>query len=201
MPPRIFEPDREFIEKSYLTEYRRYVNRNYGLSLQSYYDLHEWSITKRNDFWMSLWNYLPIKASSQPRRAVDESRHTDDIPEFYEGSRLNYAENSLSRTGSRIAVKAFNEESLNCPEELTWDQLRERVGVFVDALKSSGIAKGDVICVVGGSTVTSLALVISAAAIGGYCRMLRHRCWRKGSPGANRPDTTEGPVCGAELSI
>ncbi|KAF2161587.1 hypothetical protein M409DRAFT_27982 [Zasmidium cellare ATCC 36951] len=166
MPPRILEPDPEFIEKSYLTVYRRYINKNYGLSLQSYYDLHEWSITKRNDFWMSLWNYLPIKASSQPRRAADESLHIDDIPEFYEGSRLNYAENILSRTGSGIAVKAFNEENLNCPEELSWDQLRERVRVFVDALKSSGIAKGDVICVVGGSTVTSLALVISAAAIG-----------------------------------
>ncbi|KAK4496523.1 hypothetical protein PRZ48_012503 [Zasmidium cellare] len=166
MPPKIFEPDPEFIEKSYLTEYRRYVNKSYGLSLQSYHDLHKWSVTKPNDFWMSLWKYLPIKASSQPRRAVDESLYIDQIPEFYEGSRLNYAENILSRTGSDIAVKALDEETLQHPEELSWDQLRERVRLFVDALRSSGIVKGDVICVIGGSTITSLALVISAAAIG-----------------------------------
>ncbi|KAF7188386.1 hypothetical protein HII31_10048 [Pseudocercospora fuligena] len=67
MPPKIFEPDPAFVEKSYLTEYRRYVNDQFKLSLKTYDDLWRFSVDRPNDFWMSLWNYLPVKASVQPR--------------------------------------------------------------------------------------------------------------------------------------
>lgn len=63
-----------------------------------------------------------MKASVQPKKAVDESIPIDQFPEFYEGSRLNYSENLLSRTGSDIAVKALSEATLDKPEEVTWDQ-------------------------------------------------------------------------------
>ena len=129
MPPLIYEPSKEFIDKSYLTEFRRTVNKNHKLNLETYNDLRKWSVDRPNDFWMSLWNYHPVKASVQPNKAVDESIPIDEFPEFYEGSRLNYAENLLSRTGSDIAVKALSEATLGSPEEVSWDQLRDRVRV------------------------------------------------------------------------
>ncbi len=174
MPPKIYEPSPEFIEKSYLTEYRGIVNKQYGLSLQTYHDLRQWSVDRPNDFWTSLWNYLPVKASVQPEQAVDESKSIDEIPEFYKGSRLNYAENLLSRTGSDIAVKAMNEQTLNTPEEVSWDQLRDRVRNYADALKSCGYGKGDVMCVIGGSTVKSLALYLAAASHAGIIACFAH---------------------------
>ena len=166
MPPCIWKPSKEFIEKSYLTDYRRYVNKHYNLSLETYQDLHSFSVNRPNNFWLSLWEYLPIKASIQPTRGVDESLTIDQFPQFYEGASLNYAENLLSRTGSGIAVKAINEETLHAPEGVSWDQLREKVREFADALKASGFGKGDVMCVIGGSTVRSLALVLAAASLG-----------------------------------
>ena len=167
MPPCIYEPSAEFVEKSYLTDYRRYVNKKHNLTLLTYQDLHAFSVNRPNDFWMSLWEYLPIKASAQPTRGVNESIPIDQLPQFYEGCRLNYAENLLSRTGSGVAVKALNEEMLDSPEETTWNQLREKVRVFTSALKASGFRRGDVMCVIGGSTVKSLALILAVAAVGG----------------------------------
>ena len=167
MPPCIYEPPVGFVERSYLYDYRRYVNKQYGLSLQSYDDLHDFSVQRPNDFWMSLWNYLPVKASVLPTRAVDESVPIDEFPQFYDGARLNYAENLLSRTGSDIAVKAINEERLHAPDEVSWDGLRERVRLYADALKSTGFNKGDVMCIIGGSTIRSLALYLAAASLAG----------------------------------
>lgn len=171
MPPLIYEPSRAFIERSYLTEYRRYVNtKHYGLNFQDYDSLHQWSVTSCNDFWMSLWNYLTekglLKASRQPRYAVDESIPIDQLPEFYPGSRLNYAEVMLGGRGNEIAIRCMDEENLDRPEDVSWDELREKVRKLVSALKSSDFKKGDVMCVVGGSNAISLALVLSAAAIG-----------------------------------
>lgn len=167
-PIPIYTPPASF--KSYLDDYRSLVNKRYNLTLKTYHDLHHFSITRPNDFWLSLWSYLPIKASIQPHRALDESIPIDDFPTFYDGARLNYAENLLSRTGSDIAVKALNEASIDGTEklqEVTWDELREKVRVFADAFTSSGLKKGDVVCVIGGSTVKSLALILATASIGG----------------------------------
>lgn len=103
----------------------------------------------------------------QPHNAIDESIPIDKIPQFYDGARLNYAENLLSRTGSDIAVQALSEEQMNNPEQLSWNQLREKVRLFADAFRASGLKKGDVVCVIGGSTTKSLALILAVASIAG----------------------------------
>jgi acetoacetyl-CoA synthetase len=144
----LMPPDPDFVERSYLTEYRRFVNSRFDLSLDTYDDLHDFSVQRSNDFWMSLWDYLPVKASEQPKVAVDESIPIDEFPRFCEGARLNYAENMLSRTGSDIAVTALNEETLQNPERLSWDDLREKVRKFADALRGSDFVKGDVLSVI-----------------------------------------------------
>ena len=63
-------------------------------------------------------------------------------------------------------MKAINEQSLDSPEEVSWDQLREKVRVYSNALKASSLRRGDVMCMIGGSTITSLALYLAAASIG-----------------------------------
>ena len=164
MAPQLYTPPPNF--KNFLDDYRNTVNKRFGLSLRDYHELHRFSVDRPNDFWLSLWDFLPIKASVQPKRGVDESIPIDEIPQFYEGSRLNYAENLLSRTGHNIAVKAINEENQWKGEEASWDELRERTRTFADAMKATGLKKGDVVCVIGGSTIKSLCLLLAAASIG-----------------------------------
>ncbi|KAF7188642.1 Acetoacetyl-CoA synthetase [Pseudocercospora fuligena] len=61
----------------------------------------------------------------------------------------------------------MNETNLDSPDEISWDQIQENVRVYVDALKSSGFKKADVMSVIGGSSIRSLCLVLAAAAVGG----------------------------------
>ena len=119
MPPLIYKPPKGLAERSYLYDYRCYVNKQYGLSLQTYDDLHEFSVHRSNNFWTSLWNYLPVKASKQPIQAVDESIPIDEFPQFHNRVQLNYAENLFSQIGGTVAVNAISEENLHMPEEVS----------------------------------------------------------------------------------
>ncbi|KAK5191526.1 hypothetical protein LTR99_003647 [Exophiala xenobiotica] len=148
-----------------LDDFRDRINRDFGLSLRDYHDLHDFSVRRLNDFWMAVWKYLPVKASVQPSRAVEESMTIDQFPSFFEEARLNYAENMLAKDDDSIALKCISEAALT-PREVTWIELRELVRRCADAMKASDVSKGDVVCVVGGSTDLSLALLLASASLG-----------------------------------
>ena len=64
-----------------------------------------------------------------------------EIPIWFPGAQLNYAENILSRSDDGIACTASSElgEVTHC----SYRELRERVRVMASALRSSGVSVGD----------------------------------------------------------
>lgn len=65
----------------------------------------------------------------------------DEVPLWFPGARLNYAENLLHRTDDAIAITATGESGVitNC----TFRELREMVRVMAAALKAHGLKVGD----------------------------------------------------------
>ncbi|KIW79432.1 acetoacetate-CoA ligase [Fonsecaea pedrosoi CBS 271.37] len=145
---------------------RKRINAEFGLSLQNYHDLHYFSVSRPNDFWMTLWRFMGIKASVHPTKAVDESLRIDQFPQFFEDARLNYAENLLCRTDDGVAIRYLHEQNLDSPREVTWKELNETVRQFSDAMRASKISTGDVVCIIGGSSPQSLALFLATASVG-----------------------------------
>ncbi|OAG34353.1 acetoacetate-CoA ligase [Fonsecaea monophora] len=148
-------------------DFQTYVNRRYGLRLQTYADLHAFSINRLNDFWMALWRFLDIKASVHPKVAVDENIPIDQFPLFFQEARLNFAENMLCGDDDRVAVIDVNEENLSSPRRYTWRDLRDLVRTYANALRRAGVAKGDVVALIGSNCTRSLALLLATAAVGG----------------------------------
>ena len=77
--------------------------------------------------------------------AVDERIPIDQFPEFFAGSRLNYAENALSKRGSEIAIKSFSELGVDASTSLSWDELRDQTRRTANALKHAGICENNVV--------------------------------------------------------
>ncbi|OQU97807.1 hypothetical protein CLAIMM_03691 isoform 2 [Cladophialophora immunda] len=150
-----------------LDDFRSYVNRRYGLQLQTYDDLHAFSVNRLNDFWMAIWRFLDIKASVHPEKAVDQNTPIDQFPLFFEEARLNFAENMLRGDDDQIAVIDVNEQNLRSPQQYTWRELRGLVHTYAKALRRSGVAKGDVVALIGSNCARSLALLLATAAVGG----------------------------------
>ncbi|KAH8704022.1 putative acetyl-CoA synthetase [Talaromyces proteolyticus] len=171
-PTPVYTPPPEL--RTYMDDFRGYINRNHSTQLQTYDDLHLFSIgarrSTRNIFWMSLWHYLDIKASVEPSAAIDETLSIDSFPQFYKDAKLNLAENILyqRRGGNGTAIRVLNESNFESePEDVSWDQLRDLVRLLADALSSSGLELGDIVVAIGGNNKISLALMLATASLGG----------------------------------
>ncbi|XP_031552473.1 acetoacetyl-CoA synthetase-like [Actinia tenebrosa] len=120
--------------------FRNQVNQHYDLNLGTYYELWEWSIKNHSSFWESFWNFSNI-IHSQTYQEVVDTKPMEDIPEWFSGARLNYAENLLQFDGDRVALYTAGEgQQVNT---MTFSELKQKVAVLASALRNLGIKKGD----------------------------------------------------------
>ena len=88
-------------------------------------------------------------------------------PAFFEGTKLNFAENLLfpacNPDKDSLAVIAATEETR---EHVTWKELRERVRQCTAAMRSLGIKKGDRIAGYVANHTNALVAMLSATSIG-----------------------------------
>ncbi|KAH8805368.1 putative acetyl-CoA synthetase [Xylogone sp. PMI_703] len=155
-----------------IEKFREFVSRKIGRHIASYDELHQFSVTDQNTFWMLLWKYLDIKASVHPSRAISPDARVDEIPTFYPGARLNFAENALQWASNQKAVISFSERSFNHASILTWGQLRDQVAKVASSLKASGTKMGDVVAFLGSNSSSALIVFLATASIGAiFCSL------------------------------
>lgn len=110
------------------------------LGLDSYAELHKWSIQNPGLFWSRAWDDCQIignKGSNfySPGKDFISSR-------FFSDATLNVAENLLSKgRDSDTAIVSILEDGTRT--ETTWGDLRAQVAATTAAMKSAGIVKGD----------------------------------------------------------
>ncbi|KAF2754038.1 acetoacetyl-CoA synthetase-like protein [Pseudovirgaria hyperparasitica] len=155
------------------------VNQRRNLTLNSFNDLYSYSIKNRASFWQDVWELLPLVHEGTYTKVVDESAPMDTIPYWFEGTRLNFAENILYNAGSdhsQLSTRGKEDSKIACTEvreggtelrDVTWADLRKRVGRLSNALRAKGVKKGDRICVVASNSVDTLVVFLATTALGG----------------------------------
>lgn len=78
-------------------------------------------------------------------QAVNDDAVIDEFPQFFEGAKLNFAENLLAGKVDGLAIIEMNESNMAEPERYSWQDLRGLVQGYADALKASGLNKGEVV--------------------------------------------------------
>ena len=78
-----------------------------SLNFDNYFDLHEWSVNNIEEFWGKFWDFSGIVYSKR----YDSVLTNPTMPgaNWFEGSRLNFAENLLSGKSEQIAIIATGE--------------------------------------------------------------------------------------------
>lgn len=85
-------------------QFRDRVNRSFGLSLRTYYDLHLWSTSHIADFWATAWDATAI-IGEKGNHVVDESVNISENPPWFTEARVNWAENMLHcRSSDKVAL-------------------------------------------------------------------------------------------------
>jgi acetoacetyl-CoA synthetase len=111
-------------------------------------------------------------------KVVEEHKAISELPRWFEGVRLNWAENFLWSTGpngersthnKRDDVIAATEvrEGNSTVTNITWGELRGRVEELAQALKARGVGVGDRVVVVGAHSIQTLIVFLATTWLGG----------------------------------
>jgi acetoacetyl-CoA synthetase len=140
MKKPLWEPSPEMIEKTNMTRFIRFVNQKYGKTIQGYPELYDWSVNQIPDFWATMWEFGEVRASKGYDRVVDDPTKMPGA-KWFEGARLNFAENLLRFRDDRTALifKGETKES----KRITYAQLYSTVAALAKSLKTLGVKSGD----------------------------------------------------------
>ena len=159
----LWTPSEEKVQQANMTRFIRFVNEKYGLSLSDYPGLYRWSVENISDFWAALWEFGEVQASTPCQSVVKDM---DKMPgaRWFEGARLNFAENLLRYRDEREAM-IFKGEGQE-PLRITYRELYEKVARLAQALKESGVTVGDRVAGYMPNRIETVIAMLAATSIG-----------------------------------
>ncbi len=145
MPSALWSPSADRVSRTEMARFLAEVARRTGLPLAGYDDLYRWSLEHPEAFWSAVWEFTGIRASVEPER-VRSSPVSMDQPQppgtrWFEGARLNFAENLLRRSDDAVALIATGEDESFA--QVTYAELRQQVAQLQGYLQQCGVGPGD----------------------------------------------------------
>jgi acetoacetyl-CoA synthetase len=140
VPPVLWQPSPERIDRAAITAFARWLEETRGLDLPDYPALWQWSVDDIEAFWAAIWEYYDVQAAT-PYERVLGSREMPGA-QWFPGARLNYAAHVLrERDPARVAIRHAGE--LGALAEVTWGELRAEVERVAGGLRALGVGEGD----------------------------------------------------------
>ncbi|SPQ21762.1 290982cb-4c7f-4d37-86a6-1dcc16fe345b [Thermothielavioides terrestris] len=170
-------------ESTLMYRFMQDLNRKHGLHLKTFADLHNFSLTNRTAFWSHLFEAARFIHEGTYSTVVDESAPIDAVPRWFDGVRLNFAENVLfsrpdtgadtstaargvkDKEDGRVAITEVREGASEV-RTVTYGELRATVGALARAMKARGVGKGDRVVIVGANSVETAAVWFATTWLG-----------------------------------
>lgn len=127
-----------------------------------------------------MWHASGLIHEGSYSKVVDTSLPMDSIPQWFEGTRLNFAENILysasptdpskrttqHKEDAKIALTEVREGNTEV-RHLSWDELRRKVALLANALRAKGVKRGDRVAVVASTSFDTFITFMAIVSIGG----------------------------------
>ncbi len=132
----LWEPSSKRKEESLLEDFSKFINLKSNYNFKT---LWKWSIDHPEEFWSKFWDYSKIIGDKG--KEIIKFNKIFNKTKFFPDSKLNYTENILKKRSSIPAISFLSEKGFE--EEISWEQLYNKVCKFSNYLKSIGLKKGD----------------------------------------------------------
>src|SRR5262245_31438767 len=158
----LWSPSPARVEATQVMAFLRETNRRHQLGLQTYRDLHAWSVQSPDLFWDQFWDFCGVIGEKGARRATN----LDAMPgaTFFPDARLNFAENLLRRSDERDALVFRGEDKRT--DRLSFAQLSALVSRQQQALKALGVGVGDRVAGMMPNMPETVAAMLATTSIG-----------------------------------
>ncbi|RSM06728.1 hypothetical protein CEP52_005584 [Fusarium oligoseptatum] len=163
------------LHETNIQKFIHHVNQKHGFKLETYHDLHRWSVdeTTFQDFWTDAYAWLQLGPQDC---SATGSMLTDKVassvpplfppPTFFPSASLNIAEIILRDRKDGDGAIYFAREGVDGLERITWGNIREQVRQLHSAMIRSGVKRGDVVAVVMGNSVNTIIAALATLSIG-----------------------------------
>jgi len=158
----LWTPDPRRVAASQMVAFRDAANARHALSLNTYRELHAWSVTHRPEFWDLVWDFTKVIGEKGARLLIDGDRMPG--ARFFPDARLNFAENLLRRRDGKAAIVFRGEDKVL--RRVTWAELASLVSRLQQALAASGVQKGDRVAAMLPNLPESVALMLAVTSLG-----------------------------------
>ena len=149
----VWAPHPDAVARARLTAFVA-VLRGEGVQVSDYASLWRWSVEQPERFWAAVWRFCGVVAegpegapAGAPWRTVlvggDRMAPPDPVlgPRWFDGARLNFAENLLRYDDERPALVAWTERGARA--RLSYAELRAEVARIAAGLRAAGVGVGD----------------------------------------------------------
>jgi len=137
----IWTPSEERRKSTNIFNFMKRVNEKHGLDLKEYEELHKWSVENLEEFWAEMWDVSGIIASRKYDTVIDDENKMPGA-KWFEGARLNFAENLLRFRDEKPAI-VFRGEAMENATVLTYAELYDEVSRLAKSLRDEGVLAGD----------------------------------------------------------
>lgn len=158
----LWQPSAQKIAEANLTDFTVKARNISGLPLETYQQLHDWSVERPEVFWSLIWDECGIIGHKGARILINADNML--AARFFPDAKLNYAENLLQKTGSDDALVFRGEDRVR--SRLSCDQLRDLVSQLQQFMLAQGVQAGDRVAAMLPNMPQSIAAMLACASIG-----------------------------------
>jgi acetoacetyl-CoA synthetase len=159
----LWAPSPERVERANVEQYRSWVERRYGVALDDYGALYDWSTRNIEAFWESIVEYFDVRFASPPARTL--SGHQMPGARWFEGATLNYAEHVFrGKRPDAVAIRHASE--VRALDSWTWADLERETARIASGLRALGVGTGDRVAAYMPNIPETVAALLACASIG-----------------------------------
>ncbi len=162
MPQKLWEASAKIKSKSNLFEFEKFLSKKFNYKpKKNYKKLFDWTIKNPKLFWSSIWEFSNIKGTKN-----DKFHFPKEIikSKFLVKSKLNYAENLLSKNDYTKAVTFISENGFR--EEKSWNELNNNTLKLIKFFKDNKIKEKDRIAAYTANQIETVESFLATSAIG-----------------------------------
>ena len=148
--------------KSNLFKYEKFLFSKYKFKItQNYNTLLRWSIKNPKKFWSSVWDFTRVKGIKNEKLEKSKIFYKN---KFLKNSKLNFAENLLSKNDNSKAITFINESGIK--KNRTWKELNRNVDKLIVFFKSIKLKEKDRVAAYLPNLIETVESFIATSAIG-----------------------------------
>ena len=163
MNQKLWKASSDEKKKSLLSSYEKFISKKFKKNFnQKYENILKWSIKNPGDFWSSIWDFSEIKGFKGKLKIKKSKIFYKN--KFLPNSKLNFAENLLSKNNKDKAITFISENGFR--EERSWHELNLNASKVSKFLKSIKIKKKDRVAAYLPNTIETVEAFIASSSLG-----------------------------------